>query len=342
MILGIKQRYLLCGVLITVASCATNEIDPQWQALLDKPAWVAGESSKYPAARFFTGHGVSASLQIAKTQAMQDLTETYFASVNGIPDSNVPNIMSESLVWRHEFNTYKNLYQKRIIPQRYIAEIWQDPTSKAYHVLSIIDRVKVAYTIQLDIERLEEQVGRMIDKAETQVDSLQRIAITNIAIEKIKEQQQLFAAMKILRPELVIQNRGWTEKQLQSQINHYLSGTTIMPVLEKNNPSLLDALAGGVRSAGFVVNYNADPDYILKASFDREQIRWNDGVYTLQGKLSLELWDGKTRGQVRGKTNWPIEVTAIDRTKLEEALLESIRTTNQQKLRSAFIQFETY
>jgi hypothetical protein len=52
------------------------------------------------------------------------------------------------------------------------------------------------------------------------------------------------------------------------------------------------------------------------------------------------LWDGESKGQVRGVTDWPIAVSAMERDQLEDALANAVTNANEKKLRDALVGFE--
>jgi len=55
----------------------------------------------------------------------------------------------------------------------------------------------------------------------------------------------------------------------------------------------------------------------------------------------LELWDGESKGQVRGVADWPIAVTAMERDQLADALANAVTNANESKLKDALVGFET-
>lgn len=340
MFISITRWLLLFTFLLVISSCARDRVDPQLQALLDKPNWVMGESSKYQEQLYFLGHGVSANLDVAKTQSMDDLTDAYNAHLQGYVQDLVSTGAHSATERKSLLNVQTQLFNERIVHNRQISEVWRDPSSKAYHVLSVIDRVKVAADLVEDIYHFDNQIQRVVDRSGQEADPLQRIAIANIAIEKYHERQRLITAAGVLNPESVSSLNLWSKEKIQSQISRWLSDVKIMPVLNPNDPKLLNALAGGVSKAGFIVDYGANPHYVLKVSFQQGQVKWNDGVYSLEGDLHLELWDGQTKGQVRGKTHWPIHVSATERSRLPLEVAAAIEKVNEDKLRSAILEFE--
>ena len=333
---------ILSGFALLMLGCAKDAIDPKLQALLDKPDWVLGESTKYQEHLYLMGHGVSASLDTAKRQSLDDLADAYSVQLQIYINAALADATSNTAVdATAAAAAQKALYNTRIRQNQHIAEIWQDPHSDAYHVLSVIDRVKVGKELADDIYQLDQKIQRILGKSEEEIDPLQRIAIASLAFENFQQRNELYTAVKILLPTTVVASSEWNEEKIQSQISSWLADVKIMPVLNQNDPKLFDALVGGVSKAGFIVDYGANPDYILKASFQQGQIQWKDGVYTLGGNLRLELWDGRSKGQVRGAVDWPIEATAIERNQLADALAKAVSNANEEKLKSTLMEFES-
>ena len=322
---------LCCGAVLW--GCAKDRIDPQLQALLDKPGWVSGDSSQYPKHLFFTAHGVSANLDTAKRQAIDGIAGQFRREVAKYFKAHGPKERAVSSAKLKD-----GIKSDRVLSRRQIADIWQDPSSKSYHVLTVIDRVQVGNDIKDEIDHINVQIQRVLNKAGEQSDALQRIAYANIALEKISEYEQLQSSLNVLNPSAAQKSSQWTPDDIRSQVYQWLSEVKVLPVLENNNPDLKRAFSGGVKSAGFIVDYGAKPDFVLKAWFKQGQVKWNDGVYTLGGNLRLELRDGDWKRQVRGAMNWPIQVTAPERDMLSGKLASAIKQLNEQKLKSVLIE----
>jgi len=339
------RKLFVSGCFLVLSGCAKDAIDPKMQALIDKPDWVLGESTKYQEHLYLMGHGVSASMDKAKRQSFQDLSDAYNVQLQVYINSALSSAQTSAQTDQPANDgaivaAQKALYRDRISGYQQIAEIWQDPDSDAYHVLSVIDRVKAGKDLSNDIYEVDRKIQRSMDKAEQQSDVLQRIAIASFGLDKFQQRETLQTAVNVLMPTAVVGDSEWNEKKIQSRISSWLSEVKIMPVLNQNDPKLFDALVGGVGKAGFIVDYGAHPDYILKASFQQGQIKWKDGVYTLDGNLRLELWDGESKGQVRGVADWPIAVSAMERDQLADALANAVTNANEKKLRDALVGFE--
>jgi hypothetical protein len=327
---------VLLGCIAVVWGCATERIDPQMQALLDKPGWVSGDSRQYPESLYFTGHGVSAQLARAKRQAMGDVARQYRSHVNAFLEKHPVDNKADSTL-----SARQTVSDERILSRRQLADIWQDPVSKAYHVLAVIDRAKVGSTIRDDIYGMDGLIDRTMTKAAEQPDAMQRVAYANVALNKITQYQQLQTSLKILQPAVTLDALQWPPGKITNRVYEWLSQVKLMPVLQNKDPELKQAFLGGVKNAGFIVDYGARPDYILKASFQQKHIKWNDGVYTLDGNLFLELRDSDWKGQVRGAMNWPIRISATERNLLHRELAKAIRKVNEQKLKTTLIELQS-
>lgn len=336
----LRWLFLSGLVWLLAAGCAKDAIDPKLQALIDKPDWVLGESTKYQERLYLLGHGVSANLETAKRQSFQDLADAYNVQLQVYFNAELANSEISQQATDALMAAQRALYRERISTYQQIAETWQDPHSDAFHVLSVIDRVQAGKDLANDVYQVDQKVQRVVDKAEQESDALQRVAIARLALNKFQQREDLQIAAKVLLPTMVVTSSGWTTEKLQARINNWLAEVKIMPVLNQNDPKLFDALVGGVGKAGFIVDYGANPDYILKASFEKGQVKWKDGIYTLDGNLRLELWDGESKGQVRGATNWPIAVSAIEREQLANEVANAVSNANEKNLKDALVGFE--
>lgn len=331
----LRLPVLLAGVTL-LWGCASERIDPQMQALLDKPGWVSGNSQQYPESLFFTGHGVSAQLARAKRQAMDDVAHQYRLQVSAFLEIQPTDSKAEPTLF-----ATPTLRDEHILSRRQLADIWQDPVSKAYHVLAIIDRAEMGGAIRDEIYRMDGLIDRTMKKAAQQQDALQRVAYANVALNKIAQYRYLQTWLKILQPTAGLTTLQWPPGKITDQVYEWLSQVKLMPVLQNKDPALKQAFLGGVKSAGFIVDYGARPDYILKASFQQQHIKWNDGVYTLDGSLRLELRDSDWKGQVRGAMNWPIRISATERDLLHRELAKAIKEVNERKLKTTLIELQS-
>ncbi|WP_455375782.1 hypothetical protein, partial [Kaarinaea lacus] len=221
-----------------------------------------------------------------------------------------------------------------------VSEVWQDPATRAHHVLSTVDRVKVGEELLNEVYRLDEQVERILKKANEEKDILQRIAYANMAIEKQAQREKLQAVVKIVKPIASVASTSWDRQKIDEQISHWLSDIKILPIAQHKEFNLLSSVKDGVTSAGMTVHFGARPDYILKETFNQGQIKWKDGVYSVEGTLQLELLDGEMKGQVRGDASWPIEVSTLERDQIPGEIAEAIKQAHQKKLRSTLLTIE--
>jgi len=324
-------RYLLVLIFISLISgCAKDSLDPYLRAHLEKPDWISGESDRYPSSTYLLGRSVSSDLNQAKRQSADDLAKNLnkqIAVADEQPQPEVDKVLDQKT-------------RDYLLQRIRVSEIWQDPATKAHHVLSTIDRVKVGEEMLNEVYRLDEQVERILKKANQEKDVLQRIAFANMAIEKQTQRDRLQAVVKVIKPVASVARTDWDRQKIKEQIGHWLSDIKILPIAQHKEFNLLGSVKDGVISAGMTVHFGARPDYILKETFNQGQIKWKDGVYSVEGTLQLELLDGEWKGQVRGDAIWPIEVSALERDQIPAEIAEAIKKAHQEKLRSTLLSIE--
>jgi hypothetical protein len=324
-------RYLLVLIFISLISgCAKDSLDPYLRAHLEKPDWISGESDRYPSSTYLLGRSVSSDLNQAKRQSADDLAKNLnkqIAVADEQPQPEVDKVLDQKT-------------RDYLLQRIRVSEIWQDPATKAHHVLSTIDRVKVGEEMLNEVYQLDEQVERILKKANQEKDVLQRIAFANMAIEKQTQRDRLQAVVKVIKPVASVARTDWDRQKIKEQIGHWLSDIKILPIAQHKEFNLLGSVKDGVISAGMTVHFGARPDYILKETFNQGQIKWKDGVYSVEGTLQLELLDGEWKGQVRGDAIWPIEVSALERDQIPAEIAEAIKKAHQEKLRSTLLSIE--
>lgn len=332
--------FILCLISI-VGGCAKDNLDPHVRAHLEKPDWISGSSEEYSTHLYLSGRSVSAELNKAKRESADDLASNIDKQITIVkPEHNSDGHHKAEVA---QIDIAKLLDQETrnyLLQHIRISETWQDPATLAYHVLSTIDRVKVGGELLNEVYRFDEQIDRILQKANTEKDVLQRIAFANVAIEKQKQREKLQSVVKIIKPVASIARSKWDEKKIHQQISKWLNEIRIMPVAQHQEFNLMNAMKDGVTSAGMTVHFGAKPDYILKATFNQGQVKWKDGVYSLEGNLRLKLMDGEWKGQVRGDANWPIEVSALERNQLPQQLVEAITKAHQKNLRATLLAIE--
>lgn len=324
-------RYLLVSIFIfLVSGCAKDSLDPHVRAHLEKPDWISGDSDQYPSSIYLLGRSVSADSNQARRQSADDLAKNLDKQITASLD---PSLPEADKVLDQKTRDY-------LLQNIRVSEVWQDPATKAHHVLSTIDRVTVGEEMLNEVYQLDEQVERILKKANDENDVLQKIAFANMAIEKQAQREKLQAMVKVIKPIATVASTNWDRQKIKEQISRWLSDIKIMPIAQHKEFNLLASIKDGVTSAGMTVHFGARPDYILKETFSQGQIKWKDGVYSVEGTLQLELLDGEWKGQVRGDASWPIEVSALEREKIPSELAAAIKQAHQEKLRSTLLSIE--
>lgn len=344
------SRSLLCLCFaVLFSACAKDNLDPLIRAHLEKPDWISGKSEQYSPHLYLFGRSVSADLNKAKRQSANDLELNFDKQIlreaSGADSGHQHDHQIETGQAKksREINLADILDEKTrnyLLQHIRISEVWQDPATHAYHVLSTIDRVKVGGELLNEVYRIDDQVDRIIQKAEAEKDVLQRVAFANVAIEKQRQREKLQAIVKIVKPIAHAVKSKWNEEKIHQKIGSWLNEIKIMPVAQHKEFNLMDAMKEGLSSAGMTVHFGAKPDYILKATFNQGQVRWKDGVYRIEGNLQLELLDGAWKGQVRGNADWPIEVSALEREDLPKQLAEAVKKAHQKNLRQTLLTIE--
>jgi len=341
---------ILCFAFIY--GCAKDAMDPLVRAQREKPDWISGTDDRYPLTIYLTGRSVSADLNKARSQATEDLAKsiddqialsmaTYPGSESEKPHEHAESVRQKIEKLKSKITPLLDAKTREFLLQHIqIAETWEDPSTRAFHVLSTIDRVLVGDELLAEVDRLDEQIDRTLKKAEEEKDPLQRIAFAGMVIEKLAQREKQQAVVEIIKPIAGIAKSSVNRNQVEEMIARWMNDVKILPVGQHEEFNLLNAMKDGVTSAGMTVHFGAKPDYILKETFRQGQIRWKDGVYSVEGTLELELLDGEWKGQVRGDASWPIEVSALERDQLPGQLVEAIRQAHQKKLRPTLLSIE--
>jgi len=319
----------LCLVLLNWA-CASGYRDSAAIALANKPEWLGEKSHQYPDHLFIRGIGVHEDLALAKQRATDALVKVFEKEATlSFSDANNPKVMTNESKLRQYF-----------LEHHQIAEIWQNPISRVFTVLNIIDRVAAGAAFEEGVYRIDADVAHSLEKAEYEQDALQKIAFIQQAIAKQSQREGFVTLINVIKPTTAVSSSAWNQRQIEARLSALIRQVKIKPVAVNNDMHLLKALTAGVGGAGFIVDHGLQADYILKASFQQQHLKWEGGVYRLQGDLHLELVDGNASDRVRGSASWPILVSATERELLTEHVNEAVKNINKEKFRAAFFGVE--
>jgi len=304
------------------------------------PDWIAGDSAQYKSAQYLIGRGQASTQEEAKDRARADLAKIFQVAV--VADSEDVQKFKTSPAGPGQ---YENQASRRITTRTeqiirgiQIAELWQDPASKSYHVLAIMPRSQTAASLRQQISQLDEATGAHIDQSRKNTDLFLKIAAASLAIESQQERESVQKSLQIVDPT----GRG-TESQrnsakLKSDLDELLKRVKIASqTAADSTPGLAEVVAGALAQAGFMIETGQNPDFVLQAKMEMADLGFQEGWYWQRGVLDISLSE-KATGRVRGTKRWTVKSNAPDKETAIKRALSQADAVLKQELRAVIIE----
>ncbi|MFW2374573.1 MAG: LPP20 family lipoprotein [Gammaproteobacteria bacterium] len=309
-----------------------------------KPDWVNGDAGFYPNSHYLSATGSASKAELAKDRALANLVKTFEVEVRENTTTRSDTKVSirdgnESYSKDQRLDQQINLRTDKVVQGARVAETWFDKPVQTYHALAVLDRKQAGVNIQGEMARLDQETETELTRSRTQSDPLLSMAALNNALEL---QNQRLAMQQSLK---VIDTRGrgkpaqWNLADLRGQLESQLQSLHIASSVD-NDPlgSLDQAIRSAMGNAGFPA-VNGSTAYTLVANLDVQDLGVLDGWYWLRAKLSIKLVEAS--GKIRGRQQWPLKVSAQQRSDAESRLMTQVSKTLNQELKDSIITFAT-
>lgn len=329
-----KKTAAILIVLFTLSACASKQ-----PAV---PDWVAGDSAQYQSAQYLTGRGEASIQEEAKDRARADLAKVFQVAVIAESDD-VQKFSSSHAGTQYESHVTRRIttHTSQIISGIQLAELWQDPVSQTYHALAILPRQQTAASLRQQITQLDDDTGSHIERSRQSEDLFMKIAAANQAVESQLERETLQKMLQVVD----ITGRGIdtsrSSARLLGDLDVLLKRVHIASMVTADSPSGLgNVLSGGLANAGFLIETEGKPDFILTGRLKLDDLGLKDGWYWQRGVLEITLSESAT-GRVRGTKRWNIKGNAPDQGGATKRTLNHVDKLMKQELRTAIIHMAT-
>ena len=310
----------------------------------DRPEWVTGEPAAYPNSAYVYATGSASEAEVAKDRALGNLAKVFELKVR------------ESSTTTQDVQTHKadgvetvqasariaskvNVHTDKIINGARIAEQWRNPADLTYYALAVLDRAQASNNIRAEINRLDREIAFSVANAETRTDVLQKVADLQDAIVMQDERNALQKSLKIIDLNGRGKPSGWTLAELNEQQQKALQSLNMRGAVISDSVGELDKVfQGAMANAGFAAT-SADTGYLLSASVETQEAIEKEGWYWLRGTLVVRLAD--INGTVLGNKSWPLKVSALQKSQLNQRMLTEIDNTLKSELKATVLGFAT-
>ena len=325
---------LILGALLLQGCASSDKSSTQ-------PDWVNGPSARYSDSQYLLGRGQAQQREQASDRARADLAKAIEVQVEeqsrDVTSASSKTVQGEShQELSQEVSRNVSTHTDKLIRGAEVKDIWQDPNSRAFNVLVVLDRLKTAHALREDMQALDDTTRAAIGRAQESQDLLLRIGA---AQQAIKAQQERQALQRVLR---VVDRGGqglplkWQLGQLEAERAGLLQSMTIS-VQSADGAELAALAAGALSEAGFKVNPDSGAEFVLQADLQRTPVQRHEGWYWLRASLEVELRDAT--GQVRGTARWPLKASAQNQALLDQRLMGLAASALKRELGPAIIGF---
>ena len=303
------------------------------------PDWVAGDSPQYNSAQYLIGRGQASTQEEAKDRARADVAKVFQVAVV-VSSEDVQRSKSDSAGASHyEQQASRSISTRtdQIIRGIQIPEIWQDPATKTYYALAVLPRLQAAASLRQQISQLDDATANYIEQSRKAGDLFQKIAAASLAVESEREHESLQKSLQIVDPTGRGTESKWNSAKLQSDLDELLKRVRIAPqVSADSTPGLAEVVSGALANAGFMIETGQNPDFVLKARMDLDDLGFQKGWDWQRGVLEVNLSEATT-GRVRGTKRWDVKSSAPDKETAAKRALNEADTILKQELRTTII-----
>ena len=309
-----------------------------------RPDWVDGDAGFYPNAQYLVASGSASKAELAKDRALGNLSKIFETKIreNSTTRSDTRvNVRDgkESYSKDQRLAQNINIQTDKVIKGARIAETWLDKPVLTYHALAVLDRQQAGNNMRQEMQRLDEETEVELGRSRAQSDPLLAMAALNRALMLQQERQALQNSLKVIDLRGQGQPAEWNLADLRGKLETQLQSLRIATAVDADPLGRLDqALKSAMGNAGFPA-VTGSGDYTLVANLDVQDLGMREGWYWLRGKLSVKLLEAN--GKVRGRKQWPLKVSALQRNDSESRLMTQVSRQLNRELKPAILSFAT-
>ncbi len=316
--------------LFLLSGCASQPVVPDW---------INGDSAKYKNTQYLIGRGQAATQEEAKDRARADVAKVFQVAVVASSED-LQRAKSDSTgapQYEEQASRHISTRTEQIISGIQIAELWQDPTTRSYHVLAILPRLQTAASLRQQIGELDEATRNCIEQSRKDSDLFMKIAAASHALEAQQEREVLQKNLQVVD----VTGRGveaqWSSAKLKSDMGELLKRVSIAPRVAADAPAgLAEMVAGALAQAGFLLDTSDHPQFVVQAGMNLTDLGLKDGWYWQRGTLEITLSEtGSDR--VRGTRRWGIKGNGQDKASATRRAMDQANTILKQELGTSII-----
>ena len=310
-----------------------------------RPDWIDAKSQNYPSDRYLIGRGESDRQSQARDRARADLAKIFQVAVVEQSRDIVKYSsrgMGKDAVQQLESDVSRDIETRteQVLSGIDIAEIWQEPKTKTYHALAVLDRLQTANRLRQEINQLDDITDQHIAMAQKNPDLITRIGLASRAVESQVKRDSAQRILKIVdRSGIGVIPKHNLGKLVNSR-DALVKRMTISPKVSKDDIGGLEStLAGSLAAAGFS-HKGKNAAYVLNTTLETLPIEDKEGWMWVRAGLEINLQDAKT-GESRGSHRWDFKASAQTEASAKKRVKTKIDKLLKSELKDTIISFGT-
>jgi hypothetical protein len=330
----IPIRALMIATILSLTAC--NSAKPG----NERPDWVNGNPSQYPASAYLTGHGQSDNMATAKDAARGDLAKNF--SVNVSEQSSDTSTYSQgdangTPTAKNSLDVSRNIKTRtdQMLTGVEISQTWQDPQSQQYYALATLSRAKAGNALRQQIGDLDAGTAASLSQAQNSTDLFDKIAAATQAVDSQQTRTGLQKELQVVDPSGMGIPSSWSLAKLQADRSALLKQLQITPAADgRDADATKKVLAGALSDSGFTVADGAN--YTMTANLDYSDMPQGDWIW-ITGTLQVTMNGNDSRAH--GVRRWEIKVSGSNKELAQQRLMDQVAQDLQTDIQGTVLAF---
>jgi hypothetical protein len=316
----------------------------QTASAASKPEWVDGDANLYPNEQYLVANGSASSPELAKDRALGNLVKIFETHIRESTTTQSDTRVQmkngkESYTRDQRLAQQINIHTDKVVQGARVAETWLDKSVQTHYALAVLDRAQAGNNMRDEMRRLDDETGVELARSDAQSDVLLSMAALNHAVQLQREREALQKTLKVIDLSGKGSPEKWNMADLRGKLETKLQSLRIATNVGTDSYGMLDQiLRSAMGNAGFP-SAGTDAGFTLVADLETQDLGLREGWYWLRGKLSVKLVE--SNGKIRGRKEWPLKVSALQRNDAESRLMTQVSQKLNQDLKSVMLAFAT-
>lgn len=327
-------RALMIATILSLTAC--NSAKPG----NERPDWVNGNASQYPASAYLTGHGQSDNMATAKDAARGDLAKNF--SVNVSEQSSDTSTYSQNdangtPTAKNSLDVSRNIKTRtdQVLTGVEISQTWQDPKSLQFYALATLSRAKAGNALRQQIGDLDAGTVTSLNQAQNSTDLFDKIAAATQAVDSQQTRSGLQKELQVVDPSGMGIPSSWSLAKLQADRSALLKQLQITPAADgRDADATKKVLAGALSDSGFTVADGAN--YTMTANLDYSDMPQGGWIW-ITGTLQVTM--NGTDSRAHGVRRWDLKVSGSNQALAQQRLMDQVAQDLQTDIQGTVLAF---